>query len=153
MDKKGILLLSIFRKSARKNLTKISRATGIPVSTIHEKLKRYEQDIIKKHTALIDFSKLGFDLRVNLILKVAIQNRGRLKEFLEKNQHVNSLYRLGNGFDFLAECVFRHMRGLNDFLEDLEEFKVKQMKEFYILDEIKKEDFMTDPELFSILEN
>ena len=153
MDKKGLLILSVFRKNARKNLTKISRATGIPVSTIYEKLKKYERDIIKKHTALLDFSKLGFDLRVDIVMKAAIPNRDSLRNFLTNNQNVNSLYRLGNGYDFLAECVFKHMRDLHDFLERLETYKVTGMKEFFILDDIKKEDFMTDPELFGILEN
>ena len=78
LDEKGLLILSHFRSNARKNLTKISKQTGIPVSTIFDKLKMYESSIIKKHTALLDFQKLGYDIRVDFIVKINHKDRDKL---------------------------------------------------------------------------
>ncbi|HIJ01446.1 TPA: hypothetical protein HA363_02255, partial [Candidatus Woesearchaeota archaeon] len=60
--KKDVLLMSFFRNNARENLTRISRITRIPVSTIFDKLRDYEKELVKKHTTLLDFRKLGFDI-------------------------------------------------------------------------------------------
>ncbi|MFO8016503.1 MAG: Lrp/AsnC family transcriptional regulator [Candidatus Woesearchaeota archaeon] len=145
------LLISHLRQNARKNLTAISRSTGIPVSTLFEKIKQLERGVIKKHTALLDFSRLGFDVRVNFALKAGKQARDRVKEFLMKDARVNSVYRVNNGYDFFVECIFRSMKEASDFSEKLEELKVKEVKEYYILDELKKEEFMGDPVLTDMM--
>jgi len=67
------LLLSHFRRNARESLTTISRETRVPVSTIFDKLKHYERQFIRKHTTLVDFSKLGYMTRANVMLKVAVE--------------------------------------------------------------------------------
>ncbi len=144
--RKELLLLSHLRKNARKNLTALSRQTGIPVSTLFERIKRYEGGIIRKHTALIDFSRLGFEIRVNIFLKADKSRRDELKRFLMKEQGVNSVFRINNGYDFLVEGIFRNMKEVTDFTEKLEGYKVKEIKEYYTLEEIKKEGFMSDPE-------
>lgn len=145
------LLLSHFRRNARASLTAISRRTRVPVSTIFDKLKHYEQSFIKKHATLIDFSKLGFLTRANVLLKVAVEHRPLVKEFLMKHDHVNSLFKVNNGFDFLAELVFQHIKDLEDFLEMLEsKYQVLDKNVFYIIEDICREEFMAKPELVEL---
>lgn len=148
---KEMLLISYLRQNARKNLTAISRCTGIPVSTLFEKIKQLERSLIKKHTVLLDFSKIGFDVRVNFALKAGKHAREKIMEFLMKHSRVNSVYRINNGYDFMAECIFRSMKEASEFSEQLEELKVKEVREYYILDELKKESFMSDPELMRFM--
>ncbi|MFO8016568.1 MAG: Lrp/AsnC family transcriptional regulator [Candidatus Woesearchaeota archaeon] len=146
MEKQDFQIISRLRSNARKNLSRISRETGIPVSTIFERLKRYEKELIRKHTALLDFSKLGYDIRVSIILKVPKENRDALKCFLMKQEGINSLYRINNGYDYLVDAVFRNMQEVIDFMETLDEFKARK-ECYYLLEEIKREDFMSDPVL------
>lgn len=145
LSEKELVLLSHLRQNARTNLTKISRQTGMPVSTIFDKLKKYEKDIITKHTALLDFSKLGYDIKVHIAVKVPKDYRDQLKEHLCREPQVNSVYRINNGYDFMIEAFFRNIREVHDFVEGLEQYKVKKPDEYYVLDEIKKEAFMSDP--------
>ena len=42
----------------------MSKRLKIPISTIYDKLKKYDGNIIKKHTAILDFEKLGFGIKV-----------------------------------------------------------------------------------------
>ena len=151
LSKKELIIMSHFRKNARLNLTKISRDTGVPVSTIYDKLKKYEGSIIKKHTALVDFQKLGYELRVNVLLKSSNSSKGELCNFLLKFPNINSLLRINNGFDFLAEGIFRNMAEVQSFYEKLEKFNIQQIQEFFIIEDIKRESFLADPDLLSIV--
>jgi len=123
----------------------------VPVSTIFDKLKQYERSFVKKHTTLLDFAELGYLTRANVMLKVALEHREPMKEFLMKNEHVNSLFKVNNGYDFLTELVFKHIKDLEDFLEMLErKYTVKEKTVFYIIEDICREEFMAKPDLVEL---
>jgi DNA-binding Lrp family transcriptional regulator len=142
VNEKELLLLSFFRKDARMPLTKISRQTKIPVSTIYDKLKRFEESVIHRHTTLLDFKKLGFDLKLHLLLKVDKEGRDDVEDYLKHNLRTNSVQKVNNGFDFMAECIFKNLQDLDAFLESLEPFRILERKEFFILEDIKQEGFL-----------
>jgi len=154
MKEKDLLLLANLRANARETLTNISKKTKIPISTIFDKLKLHEENIIKKHTAIVDFSKLGFNTRVNMTLKVNKSERDDIRAFLSKHQNINSVYKINNGYDFLVEGIFRHIKDLEDFTEDLEErFKIKNKQVYYIVEDITREDFLAHPNLINLVMN
>ena len=142
--RKDILLMTYFRRNARENLTQISRMTRIPVSTIFDKLREFEKGLIQKHTTLIDFKKLGFDIRIDILFKLSRDNREDFREFLMGNENVNSVYRINNGFDYLVEAIFKDMSDLHRFTELLERFKIEAKQELFILEDLKRESFLTD---------
>lgn len=142
--RKDILLMTYFRRNARENLTQISRWTSIPVSTIFDKLREFERGLIQRHTTLIDFRKLGFDIRIDILFKVAKESREEFKEFLINNENVNSIYRINSGYDYLVEGIFRDMSDLQRFMELLERFKIEAKQELFILEDIKRESFLTE---------
>ncbi|MAE13893.1 hypothetical protein CMO92_04975 [Candidatus Woesearchaeota archaeon] len=139
---KELLILSLVRRNARNSLTDMSKKTRIPVTTIYDKLKEYEGDIIKKHTALIDFKQLGFDVRSQILIKLENEKRELCRVYLLREEHINSVYRINNGFDFMVEGVFVNMKDLNDFCESLEEFGVVDLKMFFVLEDLKREEFL-----------
>ena len=143
--------MSQFRKNARENLTRTSRRTGIPVSTIYDRLKRYEGSIIKKHTALLDFAELGFSLKVLMAIKVTADKRDELLSFLEKHHRVNSLYKITSGYDVLLEGIFKNLKEYQLFCENIEVFTPQGRQEFFIIEDIKQEDFLANEEFLDIL--
>ncbi|KHO46479.1 MAG: AsnC family transcriptional regulator [archaeon GW2011_AR3] len=152
MEKRDALILSHLRNDARETLTRMSRKTSIPVSTIYDRLKAQESSIIKRYTALLDFNELGYNARCKVILKIAREKKEALEKFLISHISVNSLYKINNGFDFLVEGIFKSIKESEDFLEALEiKFGVKTKQVYYIIDDIKRESFMSDPELLGIL--
>lgn len=142
MKQKDFQILSHFRQNARKNLTKISRDTHVPVSTLFDKLKKFETSFIKKHTSLIDFKKLGYTVRVFMILRSNKEKREDLKKFLNRHEKVNSIFKINGGYDFVADVVFKDMTELCEFSDELDEFDLIEKKEHFILDEIKQEEFL-----------
>ncbi len=152
IKKKDLVVVSYLRKNGRDTLTQISRKTKIPISTVFDKLKGNGDGLIKKHTCLIDFAKLGFNARANIAIAVEKVDRDTLQEYLLKNFQVNSVYRINNGFDFLVEGIFKHVKGLQDFLENIDEkFKVKNKQIYYIIEDIKREEFLADPGMVDLV--
>jgi DNA-binding Lrp family transcriptional regulator len=132
------LLLGHLRRNSRKPLAEIGRETGIPLSTLFELLRKLELKAILRHTSLIDFSKIGYTLKVNFIIKA--RKKQELKEFLLNNANVNTFSSLINGHDFYAECIFRDLFELNRFKEALETLQ-SGTDEVYVVEELKKEEF------------
>lgn len=151
MNKKDMQMISYLRNNARMPLTQMSKKTRIPVSTLFDRLKSNEDQYIVKHTSLIDFQKLGFNTRANIALKVDREDKEHLKEFLTKSENINSIYRINNGYDFMVEGIFRQLRDLEEFLDDLDKkFRITDKKSFFIIEDIKRETFMSDPDLVAL---
>lgn len=146
MKKTDLLIISSLRQNAREKLTEMSKKTRIPVSTIFDRIKLHEGGVIRKHTALVDFGKLGYNTRANIILKVNKDDREAIKDFLMKNSSINSAFKINNGYDFLIEAVFANIKEVEDFTDLLEEkFNIKSKQVFYIIDDLKKEEFLSNP--------
>ncbi|MEA3515204.1 MAG: Lrp/AsnC family transcriptional regulator [Nanoarchaeota archaeon] len=138
-------ILCQLRKDARMPLTTMSRKTGIAVSTIFDKIKSYQGDLITKHTCLINFGNLGYSACAKIIVKVDREKREELKKYLNKNPNVNSLFKINNGYDFMFEAIFPNLKDIEDFLESMEDkFRITEKQVFYIIEDIKRECFMED---------
>ena len=147
LSKKEMVILSCLRQDARQTLTTLSKKTNIPISTIYEKLKSYNKGLIKKNACLVDFGKLGFNTRAQILIKVDKKDRDSLRDYLKSNFNVNSIFKVSNGYDFMVDGVFRHIRDLEEFNESLEErFNVKRNEYYFVIDELKKEAFMDSAE-------
>lgn len=152
LPKKDLLILSELRQNARETLTRISKNTGIPISTIFDKIRYYDGGIIKKHTTIIDFSKLGFNARANIMVRLDRDAREEAKKFLLNHHNINSVYKISNGFDFLIEGIFRNVKDVEDFIDAFgERFKLEQVQVYYAIEDIKKEAFMNDKNLLSMV--
>ena len=143
MTNKDMMIISSLRKDARMNLTKMAKDTGIPVSTIFDKIRGYKGNIVTKHTTLINFDLLGYNTRANIILKVNKEDKAAMKGFLFNNPNVNSFYKVNNGYDFMFEAVFRNLKETEEFIEAIEEkFGIIEKQVFYITEDVKRESFM-----------
>lgn len=146
ITKRDLLILSCLRANARCRLAEISRRTHIPISTLFEKLRGYRGTILTKTTSILDFSALGFSTRANLLIRCTKQ-RDDVKQHLLVNYHVNSLYRVNNGHDYLAECIFRTMNDAESFAEHLRTTYDTVIRIQYVLADLKRETFLSDPAL------
>ncbi len=140
-------IITHLRSNSRLSLTRLSHETGIPISTIFEKLQRNEGQIIKRHTCLIDFAKAGYNTLVKILLKSDLAHKENLREFLIRSTSLNSVFKINNGFDFMVEGIFDNVGEVDNFIEELESrFKVKKIKTFFIVEELKREAFMMGQE-------
>lgn len=139
---KDLVLFSLLRKNSRVSLMELSRQTQVPVSTVYQKLRQTFRPVIKKHTIVLDFAKLGYNVRVHFFLKANKNMKEKMLDFLLRKQNVNNAYRINNGFDVLGEAIFRDINAAEKFLEELQEkYHVPKLHAFYILDDIVREKF------------
>jgi len=139
LNEKENELLKHLRVNSRKSLAKVSKETGIPLSTLFETLKKLESEWITKHTSLLDFSKMGHNVKVHMVMNT--NRKPELKEHLVQSPNVNSLSSLINEHDFYAECIFKDLKEMSEFKEQLTEFDINHLEHTFIIDDIKREGF------------
>ncbi len=133
-------LLKHLRDDSRKSLAQISKEIDVPVSTLFNRMKALEGDVIVKHVSLLDYEKIGFSVKVNFAIKA--EKKEQLKKYLSECLHVNTLSSLVDGYDFYAECIFKDMKEMGGFKDALQQFNITSLNEIFILDEIKREGFV-----------
>ena len=139
-------MLSHLRQDARKGLTYISKNTGIPVSTLFDRLKATKA--ILRHTCLLHYPALGFSCKALLLFRTNKNHKAALGQFLCRHPYINTVHKINNGNDFCAEGIFRDLSHLEQFLDSIEEtFSIKTSTVHYLLDELKREGFLMDPDL------
>lgn len=153
LKEQDLRLVAYLRQNSRENLTRLSKKTQIPVSTIFDKLRNRTGYLIKRNTCLIDFNKIGLSTRAQVVMKVKPEERVGLKEYLLKNRNVNTLLKINNGYDFMIDVVFRNLKELEEFLEKTEDnFRIKSKQVYYVIDEIESEKFLADPLSISLID-
>ena len=54
----------------------------------------------------------------------------------------------------MIDAVFRNVRELEDFIDKLEDnFRIKELKSYYVIDEIFREKVLSDPLDVGLIEN
>ena len=141
---KDLEIIKHLRANSRQTLTAISKENKIPVSTLFDRLKLYKKDeIIKRFTCLLDFQKLGYNSHSFAVFSIPKAKRKSLKEFLKKSPSVNSIYKINHRYDFLAELVFENIKGLEDFLDQIDDkFSIRPKHVFYVVTPLTNETFL-----------
>lgn len=135
------------RSDARQKLTTMSRKIHLPISTIYDRIRYHQGKYIYKHSTLLNFEELGFQTRAHILFRVQKEDKEAFAETLQHSPWLNSIYKVNNGYDFLAECIFRNINELENFIEELEhKHKIKAREIFYIVKDLQREAFMSNPQ-------
>jgi len=151
MKDKDLLLISHLRKDARTPMTTISKNTRIPVSTIFDKLKTYKGNVIDKHTCLLNFKELGYEVKAHLLFKVQKEQREEFLKYIRTHGSTNNIFRVNNGYDYLVEAVFRNLHELQEFYEETENRGVEDKQEHFVLEDVAREQFLNHKPGFEIM--
>jgi Lrp/AsnC family transcriptional regulator, leucine-responsive regulatory protein len=136
-------ILGYLQKNARSSVSKIASETNIPVNTVLKRLSNFENDkVIQKYTTLLNYSKLQYFVRVNFA--VSVKEKQALLKHLKSNKNVNSLYLTKGDFDYYFETIFRDMAELYNFIESLDDYGLKTIKEHHIIEDVVKENFFVN---------
>ncbi len=146
LGQKELLVIAYLRKNARMRLTQLSRLTHIPVSTLYDQIAGRYHKVISKFTVLIDFAKLHYTTRVTVMLRVQKEEKRALENYLLYHPHINSLYRINNGYDFMMEVIFSTLFQFEQFLDKLEShFPILETQCYHVIEDLKREEFLAQP--------
>ncbi len=141
INEKQLRIFCELRKDSRKTLAEISKTTKLPISTVFEHLRRFEKNLKPRYTVLLDYNKLRM-IRANFVIRCS--KKQETKDFLIKNNHVNSVFRVNNNFDFFIETAFLNMSQFESFCDELNRLKAKT-KIYFVVETLGKEKFMEKP--------
>ena len=151
MSDKDAWIMSYLRRNARENITDIAKDTGIPATTIYDRVRSQEKKFVKRYVTLLDFAKMCLNTTAVMAINCS-SNRQEVQKFLMSHPNINSLHRINFGCDFLAECVFRDLKEFEQFRDRMErDYHIDRMHLFTVVEELKKEGFLTKKEHFEMI--
>jgi Lrp/AsnC family transcriptional regulator for asnA, asnC and gidA len=81
MDDVDTAILHSLIKNSRISLSQMSKEIDVPDATISNRLKKLENDVIKRYTVILDWQKIGLDITAIII----IQTESELHESVKKS--------------------------------------------------------------------
>jgi len=124
LDEKDLQILNILKENAKLTTSQISKETRIPITTIHNRIKKLEkQGIIKNYTLNIDFEKIGKPLKAYILVTVS-QNPASPKKLSQEDigkkikfiEDVESIDVVTGATDILVQVRSASMKELNNLI-------------------------------------
>ena len=141
VDAKEKALIALLRKNSRISLLEMSRKTGIPLSTVHDRMRKIEEKGYLSHVSLLDFTKVGAGIHLFISFD-ANRNREDVLLFLSEHPSVNSIFQVDSGNRFLIETVFRNIKEMQEWNEKVDAFGISGRREHQVIEPIKRESFL-----------
>ena len=129
IDEKDRRILDVLVEDSDLSIQKISKRTGIPITTVHNRIKRLKKNgIIKNYTVNLDYHKLGKDILAFILVTVdqksmASSNMDQYEVLRECKKHANveEANLITGRSDILLKARFEN-------LDQLTEFVVKELR-------------------------
>ncbi len=109
-------IIRLLQRNARISYAELSRATGIPESTVRRRMDRLQQRGVIQFAMLADPSRLGYELRAMIGLKVELRQLEEIGETLRSMNEVTFAAFLTGNFDIMIQIIVRSQENLVDFL-------------------------------------
>lgn len=148
MDKKDALILRVLERSAKLSSRAVAREVGLPISTVHRRIKRLEQEgVITGYKALINYEKtdrpIGAYIFINL--EEATPGRPRIpkRDIVDRLKKFNEVQELadveGPIFNLVVKVQLHSLKELSMFTEELRSLEgIEELSTAIITEEIRQ---------------
>lgn len=109
-------IIRLLQQDARMSYAEISRATGIPESTVRRRMDRLQQRGVIEFAMLADPSRLGYEVRAMIGLRVDLERLDQIADILREMDEVTFAAFLTGNFDITVQLVVRSQDALVEFL-------------------------------------
>ncbi len=131
-------VLNFLRRNARVKKSEIAKETGMPASTVASSIRAIERRLGARYSSIINCRLLGFSTRAMFVINA---KDSLALDFLKDHEGVNTINRIDNDNIFLVECMFRGMKEMAEFTEDIRDMGGEVEKEFHVIEDLKREEF------------
>lgn len=127
LKEKDIKLLEILQENCKKNLKDIAREINSPLTTVYEKIKRFEKEgIIRKYTAVLDDKLLDKSLTVFVFVTIKYHFPDEQKPLSQREiarkigliPNVQEVHIITGDWDLLLKIKGRDMQEISSFVID-----------------------------------
>ena len=135
LDKKDFLILDVLEKNAKLSTQQISRVTRIPITTVHNRIKKMQSEgVIEGYTTIINKKKIGKNVSAYILIKVdykelksANKTQKELAEKIKRLKDIEDVSITAAGADIIIKIS-------SASIEDLNEFVVNKLRAFSGID-------------------
>ncbi len=116
MDDIDTAILRSLIKNSRITISQMSKEIDVPDATISNRLKKLEDDVIKRYTMIIDWHKIGLDITAIIIIQTESEKHEFVKEELSKLEEVSEVYSVSGEYDILIKVWVPGIEELNQLI-------------------------------------
>ncbi len=125
LDEKDAAILDVLKQNSSLSIQKIAKRTGIPVATVHNRIKKLKiEDIIQAYTIRINQAKLGKKLVAHILIKAMPQvDATTLLRMIARHDFVEAGSALAGEYDVLLKVRVADV-------EELEKSVLRQIRSY-----------------------
>ncbi len=117
LSKKDEKILELLRKNAKLSSKHISEQTGIPITTVHNRVKKLEKSgIIKGYRAIVDSRKTGRSIHAFVQVELNYKHDASAMKRIAAMPEVEEWYLVTGVTDAILRVSASDVEELNDFL-------------------------------------
>jgi len=141
MDDLDMDILRSLIKNSRITLSQMSKEIDAPDATISNRLKKLENDVIKRYTVILDWEKIGLDITTIIIIQTESEKHESVKEELSKLEEVSEVYSVSGEYDILIKVWVRDIEELNQLMNTKIRSVdgVEDLTEMIVMERVKEE--------------
>jgi Lrp/AsnC family transcriptional regulator, regulator for asnA, asnC and gidA len=116
MDDVDLTILRSLIKNSRITISQMSKEIDIPDATISNRLKKLENNIIKRYTLIPDWQKIGLEITSIIIIQTESERHEFVKEELSRLKELSEVYSVSGEYDILIKVWVKSIEDLNQLI-------------------------------------
>ena len=118
LDDKDMDILRLLKKNAKSTTQQISRELNIPITTVHNRIKKLEAEgIISKYTIILNHKKLGKTISARLMIRVTkLADQFKICNEVLNLEAVEKVYQITGDYDIVASVRVNDIEDLHSLI-------------------------------------
>lgn len=142
MDETDKKILKVLSENARTSISTISKKTGIPNSTISNRIHKLEENrIIEQYTTIFNPEKIGLEVTALIIIQTETEKHENVEIELPKLEQVNQVYSISGEYDILIKVWAKNLEELNEIINSQIRTidGIEELRELIVMERLKDE--------------
>jgi len=126
LDEKDLIILSHLKSNSKQKTQDISKRTAIPITTVHNRIKKLEKlGIVRNYTVELDYKKVGKNVTALILASFNLEkirndkkNPKDIANRMCKNPNVEKLYFVTGKADIVMVTRLKNIDELQKFVLD-----------------------------------
>lgn len=142
MDQTDKMILDVLSENSRTSISDISKKTGIPNSTISNRIRKLEQNnVIEQYTTILNPEKIGVNITALIIIQTETEKHEHVEVELPKLEQVSQVYSISGEYDILIKLWAKNLEELNDIINSQIRTidGIEELRELIVMERLKDE--------------
>jgi len=141
MDDVDLAILRSLIKNSRITISQMSKEIDIPDATISNRLKKLENNVIKRYTLIPDWQKIGLEITSIIIIQTESEKHELVKEKLSRLKAVSEVYSVSGEYDILIKVWVKSIEDLNQLINSkIRSIEgVEDLTEMIVMERVKED--------------